>query len=58
MAQTTAEQPTIISPTSETEANPYMPPAKKNHVPAGVEKLIVVGITLLATVLAARGVSS
>jgi hypothetical protein len=51
MAQTTAEQPTIISPTSETEANPYMPPAKKNHVPAGVEKLIVVGITLLATVL-------
>ena len=51
MAQTTQEQPTLISPTSETEAKPYMPPAKKNHVPAGVEKLIIVGITLLATVL-------
>jgi hypothetical protein len=51
MAQTTPEQPTLISPTSETEAKPYMPPAKKNHVPAGVEKLIIVGITLLATVL-------
>jgi hypothetical protein len=51
MTQTTPEQPTLISPTSETEAKPYMPPAKKNHVPAGVEKLIIVGITLLATVL-------
>ena len=51
MAQTTPEQPTIISPTSETEAKPYTPPAKKNHVPAGVEKLIIVGITLLATVI-------
>jgi hypothetical protein len=51
MAQTTPEQPTLISPASETEAKPYMPPAKKNHVPAGVEKLIIVGITLLATVL-------
>jgi hypothetical protein len=51
MAQTTPEQPTLISPTSETEAKPYMPPAKKNHVPAGVEKLIIVGITLLATML-------
>jgi len=51
MAQTTPEQPTLISPTSETEAKPFMPPAKKNHVPAGVEKLIIVGITLLATVL-------
>ena len=51
MAQTTPEQPTLISPTSETEAKHYMPPAKKNHVPAGVEKLIIVGITLLATML-------
>jgi Bacterial conjugation TrbI-like protein len=51
MAQTTPEQPTLISPQSETEAKPYMPPAKKNHVPAGVEKVIIVGIALLATVL-------
>jgi hypothetical protein len=58
MAQTTPEQPTFISPASETEAKPYMPPAKKNHVPAGVEKLIIVGITLLATVLGVVFISS
>jgi hypothetical protein len=51
MAQTTPEQPTLISPASETEAKPYTRPTKKNHVPAGVNKLIIVGITLLATVL-------
>ena len=48
MAQTTPEQPTLISPASETEAKPYTRPAKKNHVPAGAKKLIFAGVVLLA----------
>ena len=35
MAQTTPEEPTLIPPASETDAKPYTPPSKKNHVPAG-----------------------
>jgi hypothetical protein len=51
MAQTTPEQPTLISPASETEAKPYSRPAKKNHVPAGAKKLIFAGVVLLAAML-------
>ena len=52
MAQTTPEEPTLIPPASETDAKPYTPPSKKNHVPAGVAKLISVGLGLLLTLLA------
>ena len=52
MTQTTPEEPKLIPPASETEAKPYTPPARKNHVPAGMEKLIVIGLALLAAVLA------
>ena len=51
MTQTTPEEPTIISP-PETEAKPYTPPAKKSHVPAGMEKLIFLGATLLVALVA------
>src|SRR6266511_1138187 len=49
---TTTEEPTLISPAPETEAKPYTPPARKNHVPAGMEKLILIGIALLVALLA------
>jgi len=52
MAQTTPEEPTLIPPASETDAKPYTPPSKKNHVPAGAAKLISVGLGLLLTLLA------
>jgi hypothetical protein len=52
MAQTTPEEPTLIPPASETDAKPYTPPSKKNHVPAGTAKLISVGLGLLLTLLA------
>ena len=52
MAQTTPEEPTLIPPASETDAKPYTPPSKKNHVPAGVARLISVGLGLLLTLLA------
>src|SRR6202140_2606863 len=52
MAQTTPEEPTLIPPASETDAKPYTPPSKKNHVPAGAVKLISVGLGLLLTLLA------
>jgi hypothetical protein len=52
MAQTTPEEPTLIPPASETDAKPYTPPSKKNHVPAGAIKLISVGLGLLLTLLA------
>jgi hypothetical protein len=52
MAQTTSEEPTLIPPASETDAKPYTPPSKKNHVPAGAAKLISVGLGLLLTLLA------
>ena len=50
MNQTTQEEPQIISP--ETEAKPYAPPAKKSHVPAGMEKLIFLGATMLVALVA------
>jgi hypothetical protein len=49
---TTPEEPTLISPAPETETRPYTPPARKNHVPAGMEKLIIIGIALFVAVLA------
>ncbi len=52
MAQTTPEEPTLIPPASETDAKPYTPPSKKNHVPAGAAKVISVGLGLLLTLLA------
>ena len=52
MAQTTPEQPTLISPASETDATPYTRPAKKSHVPAGMDKLIFAGLGLLLALLA------
>ena len=50
MNQTTQEEPQIISP--ETEAKPYTPPAKKSHVPAGMEKLVFLGATMLVALVA------
>jgi hypothetical protein len=58
MTQTTPEQPTTISPASETEAKPYTRPAKRNHVPAGAKKLIFAGVVLLAGVLGVVLISS
>jgi hypothetical protein len=52
MAQTTPEQSTLISHASEMDATPYTPPAKKNHVPAGMGKLIFVGFGLMLVLLA------
>jgi Bacterial conjugation TrbI-like protein len=52
MAQTTPEEPTLISPASETDATPYTRPEKKSHVPAGMVKLIFIGVTLLVALLA------
>ena len=51
MTQTTPEEPTLISPASETEAKPYTRPAKKSHVPAGMDKLILAGLALLVALL-------
>jgi len=53
MAQTTPEEPTLISPaSSETDATPYTRPPKKSHVPAGMDKLIFAGLGLLLALLA------
>ena len=52
MAQTTPEEPTLISPASETDATPYARPEKKSHVPAGMVKLIFAGLALLVALLA------
>ena len=52
MAQTTLEEPTLISPASETDASPYTRPPKKGHVPAGMDKLIFAGLGLLLALLA------
>ena len=52
MAQTTPEEPTLISPASETDATPYTRPEKKSHVPAGMVKLIFIGVALLLALLA------
>jgi type F conjugative transfer system protein TrbI len=52
MAQTTPEEPTLISPASETDATPYTRPEKKSHVPAGMVKLIFIGVALLVALLA------
>ncbi len=51
MAQTTPEEPTLISPASETDALPYTRPEKKSHVPAGMVKLILAGLALLVALL-------
>ena len=51
MAQTTPEEPTLISPASETDATPYARPEKKSHVPAGIVKLILAGLALLVALL-------
>ena len=52
MSQTTPEETTLISPASETDATTYTRPAKRSHVPAGMHKLIFVGIGLLLALLA------
>ena len=52
MNQTTPEEPTLISPASETDAIPYTRPPKKSHVPAGMDKLIFAGLGLLLALLA------
>jgi hypothetical protein len=45
-------EPAIIAPPEGPDgANPYTPPVKKGHVPAGAEKLIFVGIALLGALL-------
>jgi len=51
MTQTTPEEPTLISPASETDATPYARPEKKSHVPAGIVKLILAGLALLVALL-------
>ncbi len=51
MAQTTLEEPTLISPASETDAIPYTRPEKNSHVPAGMVKLIFIGVALLVALL-------
>ena len=51
MTQTTPEEPTLISPASETDATPYARPERKSHVPAGIVKLILAGLALLVALL-------
>jgi hypothetical protein len=51
MTQTTPDKPTLDSP-ANAEATPYTLPAKKGHVPAGINKLIFSGLVLLLGLVA------
>ena len=58
MTPITQEEPTIITPAAESGTKPFVPTAKKAHIPAGMEKLIFVLVGLVAVVVVLAAVFS